>query len=644
MKSSPLIVSLAFLLLPAWTATAEEWGEFTREELFATHFPEAPQADAVVLLDHGVARIDSKNRLKVRHHKRTKIFKEAAVDQEVRIRFRKDDEIKEFKAHTVIPPGQRIKVENKHVREESHGDWKVKIFTFPDVAPGAIVEYTYELRSDRLDVLKPWTFHNDHYTRKSRFELMLPNGYSYHGFFGWVAGAEPRPQKDKVNDVEDVTRRMNRAVWEITDLEPLGDLPLVSYENRYETTLYVQLERFESEMKSYTIGMGWDDHGEAFAKTYEKVWKSAKGLDDWAEPALAGATTPQEKAAALHAHVTGSIATVPASVPASEIRLDQVVKSGQGSALAKNLLLVQLLRQEGMGADPVLIRTRDLGEFQPRYRNPEQLNHQIIRVTIGAETYFADASAQWCPFGALPPNHHVSQGVLVTRQGGEIIPITVPVLASSRTVDTDGKLEASGALTGTTVWTWTGYGAIDARHRIATSGENEFARELLAVRFPGSTVEAVQVTGLTAASEPLTVEVRYRDDDFAAVRGDQLTYPVPFFLAENENPLPAKDRDVPVEFSYPEATEENVTMQVPDGFLRRQFPKNARSNSSEMSFSSTFAFDQGVLQASRKMEVKEPLVEKQKYLALQGQYAKLVESDGSMVVLRKQPVRANSSR
>jgi len=74
---------LVLFALPALSLAEDDWkwGEIPREELFATHFPEAPHASAVVLLDHLTIRVDSKQRVKLDRHHRTRIMKEADKEE-----------------------------------------------------------------------------------------------------------------------------------------------------------------------------------------------------------------------------------------------------------------------------------------------------------------------------------------------------------------------------------------------------------------------------------------------------------------------------------------------------------------------------------------------------------------------------------
>jgi len=175
LKPSLTLASLILLLAPL-TARAEEWrwGEIVREELFSPYFAETPNADAVVLLDHGVARVDSKMRLKYQHHVRTKIMTDKGLDRAVvRIPYPAGDEIKNFRAHTIVPPGNELKVEKQHIREETDPAGNVMVVTFPGVQKGVVLEWEYELRSDRVDVLPEWHFQGRDPVRVSLFELQV---------------------------------------------------------------------------------------------------------------------------------------------------------------------------------------------------------------------------------------------------------------------------------------------------------------------------------------------------------------------------------------------------------------------------------------------------------------------------------------
>src|SRR4030042_295120 len=68
--------------------------------------------------------------------------------------------------------------------------------------------------------------------------------------------------------------------------------------------------------------------------------------------------------------------------------LNSIPENGEASSGEINLILVYLLRRAGFDADPVLIRTSNLGQPETVFPVHHQFNHVILKVTITERAYF----------------------------------------------------------------------------------------------------------------------------------------------------------------------------------------------------------------------------------------------------------------
>ncbi|NJK85553.1 MAG: hypothetical protein HC906_05910 [Bacteroidales bacterium] len=80
--------------------------------------------------------------------------------------------------------------------------------------------------------------------------------------------------------------------------------------------------------------------------------------------------------------------------------LSKVYRKGEGTSGELNLLLLQAFKRAGLQAEPILIKTNNLGKPETVYPVYKQFNHVIIMVTIGNENYLVDATGE---------NHSISQ-------------------------------------------------------------------------------------------------------------------------------------------------------------------------------------------------------------------------------------------
>jgi hypothetical protein len=73
-------------------------------------------------------------------------------------------------------------------------------------------------------------------------------------------------------------------------------------------------------------------------------------------------------------------------------KFNEFMKTKTGSSAELNLLLVNLLRLNGISCDPVLIRTSDLGKPEKMYPVKNQFNHIIAAAHIGGKIYVFDVT------------------------------------------------------------------------------------------------------------------------------------------------------------------------------------------------------------------------------------------------------------
>jgi hypothetical protein len=637
----PVLVAAAASPLPS---AAQSWGELTREELFATHFEEAPEADAFILHDECTFHVDDKYRLQVSHHRRTKIFTDAGADRAIlRIPYRGDEEVKNFRGHTLVPPGTKIAVGKEHMSEERNGNDKVLVIRFPQVAPGVILESSYEIRSNNLATLPPWPFQKEDFVRKSRVDLQLPVGMTYTAFFGGSGSPKPSPVKSEINDPEKIQTKIQQASWTLTNLPPLAETPLVANLEDFRLTLYVQLEAFASTTKkNFKIARSWEELGQEAAKSHKAFLSDAQGVADWARAALPHSADARSQAESLYGFVQREIAVDSAAPSLLSVR--GLVAAKRGSPLDRNLLLLHLLRENGIPARPILISTKDHGAFHPRYRSLSQLNHAILEVPCNGEAIYVDTRSRFCPFGTLPPQSRVAQGVLLAEKGGSVIDLAPPAVESKKEIATMAELDPSGDLSCQATLTFTGFEALDAREAIVQTGMEAFLREALTKAFKEVLFESIEEgkpeTGATSA---LVVGARFRVPGYAKRQGYDLTCKFPFAFAPDANPLPPPPRTLPIEFPYSSTWEETVNLKLPaDHVLSGKLPQGS-SSIDAAAFSTLHEVHNLMVEGKRRFQIRESKIKETQYDALRQLYDKLVSTHDVEFLVRRQTMQSNSA-
>ena len=668
MKPLATLASLALLAAPL-TSRAEDWrwGEIPREELFATYFAECPNADVVVLVDHGIARVDTQFHMRLSRHVRTKILSDKGLDRAVvRIPYEAGQEIKNFRGQTIVPPGNVFKVEKGQMKDEADGTGRVLTISFPSAQKGVVLEWEYEIRSDRIDRIPPWSFQGRDFARVSRFELQTPPGLAFDAGFGWTPGLAPAPKQDVVNDPDDPKRTVARAVWELDNQAPLAQLALVPWPEDYRMTLHMQLVGYSSEDKSrvyketversmsesssefknFVMAQPWPAIAKTLAAETSKVLNDADGVAKWAGGDAANASTGggDAVARALFARVRDGLATDtarPGQKPASP---RQVVAAGHGTAYEKNLVLLKLLRDHSIAADPVLVRSRALGPFQERRHDPGQFDHLVVRASLDGQTVWLDAAPS-CPFGTLPPESRVQKGLLAREDAGTVVDVNAPQLETARSVTTSASLDERGTLVAHSIVKLTGDRALLARRDLAKLGEAAWVEPMLRGRFGDSlTIESVKVEGASDPEAPLSVDVAYRVPMYARGQADRMTCTLPFVDVMGPNPLKDDARVIPAELPFGGTSREDVTVKLPAGVLVETVPAAGNVRTAALSLKTTYTKVDGGLTSTREVRATQTQFEHEELAALRKFFDQARAVDQAEFAVRRQTMRSATGR
>lgn len=132
-----------------------------------------------------------------------------------------------------------------------------------------------------------------------------------------------------------------------------------------------------------------------------ELFKNNNWLSDVADPVLADAKTPLDKAKKLFSYVRDNFTCTDHSDIYMNQNLKSIVKSRNGSVADLNLLLIALLKHEGLKADPVILSTRRHGYTYPIYPILSKFNYVIAKIDIDDKSYYLDASQPRLGFGKL---------------------------------------------------------------------------------------------------------------------------------------------------------------------------------------------------------------------------------------------------
>jgi hypothetical protein len=385
------------------------------------------------------------------------------------------DEVGQIKAHTfnLNEKGELVvsKLKAKSIQDvQVDRKNKKKVFTLPDVKVGSVIEYKYTIFSLDLVKLHDWYFQTTIPVIWSEYRISVSRRFDYMVTFQqgktlnndeqksfaerlqWLYSTKIKkayrdlmdnnyvlyesPQKTaKVYLIEGQTLRfvmnqmpaIKKNVPAITDLfstvkvhlyMAAGNFPfyyrpiLLTANEDYDTWNRADLRH--QWLTGYIVywlptweeaNQKWlqnDRIGNRLVKTFGyKPILDQVGLQNGSEKTIQGIYNYVKEN--VHWDGTYSIA--------ADRDFDDVLKKKSGNSGEMNLMIVALLRRAGIEADPVLIRTNNLGRIENMYPVRDQFNHVIVQVKVNEKTLYLDATGE--SINDLPSNIQNTNGWLL---------------------------------------------------------------------------------------------------------------------------------------------------------------------------------------------------------------------------------------
>lgn len=308
---------------------------------------------------------------------------------------------------------------NDFFDEKVNDNVRMKRFSFPNLQPGAIIEWAYELESENRTFLDPWSFQSEIPTLVSKFEIHTPSLFIYNlypkgdGIF--AAQEEERysysyPFRADYgalgSDHGSVSMETTQKIWVKIDVPALRPEPHVSTIENYRNQIQFQLA-FTRDPNSGQVRPqlgSWDQlisllkDADSFGKQLNLPRKVRKELPNFEEDYL----DEYDRMIAIYDFVRSSFSWNQRVSMYSEVGMGNFFRDKTGNSADMNMFLISLLRESHIDANPVLISSRNNGFLIPGITQISQFNNTIAAVHIGDQRFFMDACDPSLPFSLLP--------------------------------------------------------------------------------------------------------------------------------------------------------------------------------------------------------------------------------------------------
>jgi hypothetical protein len=639
MRNLKLIILLVLPILSYAQGRDYKLGEIDRSYFEMTHCPWDSSAGAFYILDYGVTRFDANFDIEFTGFVRIKILNSSEFKRaDVTIPYNLNKGAPKIKAFTHnLVDGQVVtsELEKDGIFKEKvlDKDYELK-FTLPNVKEGSIIEYQYTVNHGNYYRLNTWSFQTAIPVEKSEYHLYIPEWLTYQRLMTPYIPLNVADISWENATIAGRSVRVDHHHYEAWKVPAFKDEVYVASDRDVISKIDFELKttQFPGQVIRTILPASWS---EVSKKLYEEdYWNRDLQKASWSKDIQLAlfATNPEmsdlEKANKLFDYVK---AFEKSDEPSFTLKKALDEKKGTDTEL--NRLLIAMLNEAGLKAEPVRLSTRSNGMLHPMFPIVSKFNHTIARLTLGDQVYLLDASEKNSVFGVLP-KYCVNGKGLVINGNEEWIDLN-PYENNGESVAADFEISDDGVLVGTLQVRRKGYDAWEFDKKVEKAGKDKYKEEVVKNQENWNIEEHSIDKGdiIDTTDETFKMEVEGKVEDL----GDVL-YVNPFVFGQmTKNPFKTPERKYPVNWGAPESDVYYCKIKLPEGFAVESLPELFRVGLPENAGSVIYSVveNNGYLVVTYRYKMNKVEYGAEEYAYLRELHAQIVAKQAEQIVLKR---------
>ncbi len=643
-----------------FTITAQDapikYGKIDLADLQMKVYSKDTSAEAVVLCDYAesyhVYNTSSGLQIAFERHRRIKILKKSGYDwatHSIVVSNSKSSSAKEYV--TELKGATYNLVDGKIVAEkltkESIFEEKVsenrtqKKISLPNVKEGSIVEYSYRIISDFDHEIRAWEFQKSIPTVWSEYRVSIPDFYRFQiigqGYEPFVVS---ETKDDNINFGAGIdSERGKKHRWVMKDVPALREEPFMTTIDDYRSQLEFEIAAYTpSKGISKYYSLSWDDFSKTIGEydNFGGQLKRGGFLKEVVSNINAVHKDTLSKIQAAFDYVSKAIKWNGVETFYASSNLKKVHETKTGNVADINLMLVVLLRELGLEADPVILSTRENGRVLDNYVLERKFNYVIACTKVEGKNMLLDATEPLLNLGVLPVRCLNENGRLIHDQTGEWIALKTSH-KMAKTLILNMNLSAEGVLKGDLSVSFLGYYGHQYRSAMKKESKDKF-KENFKKSHPSWEISNTTIEGYDDLSQPLVAKFETIINEKSNVAGDKIYFNPMVGEGEEKNPFTAMNRKFPVDFGT--LIEENfiATYTIPQDYIVEEIPKSVKVTLPDDGGRFTYiisASEEGKLTIASKILLKKTMYFAEEYEVLRKFYDQIVQKHAEQIVLKK---------
>jgi hypothetical protein len=599
------------------------------------------KAEAMILVDEGMLEYVYGRGMEMKRRVRIKILNNKGLDwANVKLQFkseRGDQDISGLEAQTynLDANGNTIvtKVDKKLFYEKKlNKKYSEKVFTFPEAKVGSVIEYKF--KHSGIGIID-WYFQRSIPVRFSQFTIDFPIEVEF--------ASMPFVNREMASEKKNTSTR-TISTHSMAKIPGFRDEPFIINEDYYRDRLETKVTAYDVEGKRVNRVANWIQvikylmEDEDFGVQLKKNIPRTMDLEE----KLKTISVQYDKMKTIYKYVQTNMVWNDYNGIWALDGVKSAWKDKKGTAGEINLILVNLLKDAGLNAHPVLVSTHDNGIVNTvdagtyDYPGFHQFNKVMAYVEIDKKVFVLDATQKDNPAHLMPDDILLTQGLVIEKiETSEWGWKTLWNDGMAKNVVViNANISEGGKMNGEVTVTSYDYARLK---RIATAkkGKEKFIERFVTEANPNLSVDELSFENLDSDSLPLVQKFKFNQALNAA--GEYQYFSTNILTGLEKNPFVADTRFSDVFFGYNQSYAIYANFRLPEGYEFDAPPKNIKMIMPDTSITvSRMAQVNGdMLQARIQLDFKKPVYGATEYGELQDFYIRLFELLNEQFVIRK---------
>ena len=514
-------------------------------------------------------------------------------------------------------------------------------FSVPQVKVGTVIEYEYRIESDFYGNIRDWYAQHDIPVLYTCYELSIPEWFSFNIEETGMNNLEKKAYSEPLTllfsgGTENILTNIKTFVGR--NLPALKDDDFVWHAADYGDKVTAELANifvpgavYENFTSTWTDVDGQLMNDEDFGG---RLKRSSPLKDEITAAGIPGISDKTERIAAVWKLLKSKVRWNGKYSLWGE-SASKVLKEGTGTNADINFLLINMLKDAGIGSTPVIMRTRDSGILPLSHSSLKYLNTFVVGIPMtDTGMVYLDGSAEDGYLSVLPAKLLVSRARLLQTTGADLW-VNLQTKARGReTISIQAQLDANGLLKGNKSSIFLDEASAAKRREWRQAKDSTELIQKMQER-DGIEIQSYRLEGRHDFSPTVKEELTFTKQCDAA--GDLIYLNPLIFIPQRKSPFTAAERMLPIEFPYKQSEMQNVMITLPKGYVVEEVPKPIVIKLDGATARISYSVLDNMLNIQYMMNIDKTFFAATEYQDLKAFFDRVVESNKQIITLKKQP-------